>query len=368
MNICFVSTTIDPMNGSGRFAYSMITRLRDDYGVEPIILIRRGEPITIPGAKAVLFQKNILGWLLNPLIIAWQARKAKLIHAFDGWPCLPYAYLATRLVRRPYTTTIYGTYGVLPMHIKSQAWLLKRAYDASAGNVGISHITADRVREVVPGVKIQTIKQGINFAEYQKNHSYSKPLPPTFVLTVATLKRRKGFHVAIPAMARVLTQIPDLTYVIVARQNPQDEYTQDIYKLIEQHGIKGRIVWLADLSEEELIGLYKKAAVFFCPSISLEDRSYFEGFGSTYLEAQACGVPVITSLGGGQEDALDNNKSGYLIPEGDDQTASEKLLAILTNPNQRQEMSKAALAYAESLDWKNVLKDYLTLFTQIEKK
>jgi len=365
MNICFVSETADPSNGSGRFAYSMVTRLVQDRQVQATTLVPRGEPVTHASVKAVLFKDNVRRFLLNPLIIAWYGRHADLIHAFDGWPCMIMAYLATRLSRKPYTVSLYGTYAVLPLLEWKKKWLMKAAYRHCALNAAISRCTADRIRRFFPSVHVEVINQGISFAMYEQVRPAILPDETQYILTVATMKSRKGFHVAIPAFARVHNKHPELKYVIVAKRKEGNIYLQSILKLVEDHHLQQAILWKEGLSEEELISLYQHARVFFLPSVSLKDPAYFEGFGSVYLEAQSCGTPVVTSRGGGQEDAMIDGETGYLIDEENVDQAEAALERLVEDPALRARMSSSARAFAQRMDWSHVLDSYYERFERI---
>ncbi len=364
MKICFITDTVDYSWGTGRFAYSMIKTLRDNFRVEPIILVYRGEKKILEGVKPILFRYSKIGhFIINPLIIAWYSRKADLIHAFDGWPLTVEVYLATRLNGKKYTNSLYATYCVVPLNKKFQRPLMVGAYNHASLNSPISHLTAERIREAYPKVKLEVINQGIDFSAYQK--PAAKPLVEgDYILTVAAMKLRKGYHFAIPVFARLKEKYPNLKFVIVARK-VDDNYSREINKLIKEFNLAENIVWLENLSEEELINLYKYARVFFLSSVSSYSRDYFEGFGSVYLEAQSCGTPVIVSKGGGQEDALIDGQTGFSVEEGNVDGYVQALLKLLDNTNLREQMSQSAKKFAQSMDWKETLKKYYAKFQEI---
>ncbi|MDP2910023.1 MAG: glycosyltransferase family 4 protein [bacterium] len=364
MKICFVSDTVDYSWGGGRFAYSMIKTLKDNFGIQSIILIYRGEKKLLKEAKPILFRHSIIGrFIINPLIIAWYSRNADLIHAFDGWPLTVEVYLATRLNGKRYSNSLYATYAVAPLYRKSQRSLMKLAYDHCSLNSPISHLTEERLKEAYPKIKTEVINQGIDFAAYQKPETRLL-VEGNYILTVAAMKKRKGYHFAIPVFAKLKEKYPDLKFVIVARK-VNDNYSREINKLIKDFNLTENIVRLENLSEDELINLYKYAKVFFLPSVSSYSRDYFEGFGSVYLEAQSCGTPVVVSKGGGQEDALIDGKTGFSIEEGDINGYVRALLKFLDNETSRRQMSEAAKKFAQSMDWKENLKKYYERFQEI---
>ena len=67
------------------------------------------------------------------------------------------------------------------------------------------------------------------------------------------------------------------------------------------------------------------------PSIPVDNGLYFEGFGSVFLEAQACGVPVVSTDGGGQQDSVLVGKSGELLKPDDKEGLANTIKKLLKN-------------------------------------
>lgn len=365
IKICFISETLDTTTGAGRFAYSVIKTLKDHFDIEPIILIERGEKNFLR-SKAVLFKKGPLKFILNPLLILIYGFRADIIHGFDGWPWGIYAYLTNRLNRKPFTMTIYGTYGVVPLYRRFQKILMRAAYDACACLIAISNYTAGRVRKAYPQARIRIIKQGIHFNNYQRPITHKKITSCPYVITVGTMKSRKGYHFAIPAFSKLKKVFPDLKFVILAFYDKKDEYYQKIKKMIKKYGLEKDIIWLTKISESELIDLYKQAELFMLFSVS--SFYQFEGFGSVNLEAQACGLPVVVFRGSGVEDALIDGETGFLAEKEDIDSVFSLAKRILENKELRQDMSLRAKKFAQSMDWANKMKDYYRIYRQILSK
>jgi len=60
------------------------------------------------------------------------------------------------------------------------------------------------------------------------------------------------------------------------------------------------------------------------------------------LEGMACGVPPICSRVGGLPEVIQDGVEGYLVPVGDFQTMAARALEILTQPDRREQMGRAA--------------------------
>lgn len=368
MKVCFVTESIDPKNGSGRFAHSMVSRLQSDFGIEPVVLTTRTDSASFLNVKPILFPASYFATIcLNPFIIAWYSRGTDLVHAFDGWPCMVATYLASLLSRLPFTDSLYGTYAVGPLHTFKQRYFMRAAYLKSSLNAAISHETKKRIVEGYEKTHIEVINQGISYEIYKEPRSSILPEGTSYILSVATIKRRKGYHIAIPAFAKVHAIHPDLKYVIVAKKDEENAYYRQVLSLIKQYALETSIIWLENVNEEDLIALYQHALVLFIPSISSENRSYFEGFGSVYLEAASCGLPSITSKGGGQEDAVLDGVTGFLIAEGDVEDAASKIKDLIQNEEKRRLFSENAVRFAKNMDWAVVLKPYVDRFKTLLK-
>jgi len=114
-----------------------------------------------------------------------------------------------------------------------------------------------------------------------KNLFLKYNIPKNYILYVGTIERRKNLLTLLKA---VYSKKIDLPIVVVGRKT---EYFNEIKDFIEKNKVKN-IFFIGEISNEELVALYKYAKIFVYPSI-------FEGFGIPVIEAIASGVPVVTS-------------------------------------------------------------------------
>ncbi len=84
----------------------------------------------------------------------------------------------------------------------------------------------------------------------------------------------------------------------------------------------------------------RQAAVFCVPSITASNGDS-EGLGMVFCEAQAMGVPVVSSSSGGIPEAVLHSESGFLVPEGDHAALAANILRLLDNQGLHQQMSAA---------------------------
>jgi asparagine synthase (glutamine-hydrolysing) len=127
----------------------------------------------------------------------------------------------------------------------------------------------------------------------------------TILLTLGRLaeeERCKGFDEVLEILPLLARDIPDITYLIVGDGPDRNRLEQKARQL----GVAERVIFGGRISEEEKPDHYRLADAYVMPSSG-------EGFGIVYLEALACGIPVIGSKIDGSRDALLNGRLGILV-------------------------------------------------------
>ena len=147
-----------------------------------------------------------------------------------------------------------------------------------------------------------------------------KPEQPV-ILTVARLaevERYKGYDQVLNALPQIRQQIPDIHYIIVGKGNDETRIKQ----LITQLGLQDYVTLAGFIPDEQLCDYYNLCDVFAMPSKK-------EGFGIVYLEALACGKPVLGGNQDGAVDALFHGKLGALVNPDDVDEIARTIIQIL---------------------------------------
>ncbi len=140
-------------------------------------------------------------------------------------------------------------------------------------------------------------------------------------------ERYKGMDTLITALPRLLTEWPDVQLVAVGEGDDQGWLEQ----IADGRGVLRHVHFLSGLKYAEIAACYQACEIFALPSRG-------EGFGLVYLEAMACGKPVIGGLHGGAPEVIDDGKTGYLVQHGDAGQLATSLEALLADPELGRQM------------------------------
>jgi glycosyltransferase involved in cell wall biosynthesis len=143
----------------------------------------------------------------------------------------------------------------------------------------------------------------------------------SIVLTVARLAAReqyKGYDKIINALPRVRRELPRVHYLIVGEGDDRAR----IENVVGQLDLRDSVTFAGFVPAAELSDHYNLCDVFAMPSKG-------EGFGIVYLEALACGKPVLAGNRDGSVDALLNGELGALIDPDDPEEIANSLISIL---------------------------------------
>src|SRR6058998_2119417 len=142
------------------------------------------------------------------------------------------------------------------------------------------------------------------------------------------LIEKKGLPVAFRAFAFFVRQYPNATLTI-AGEGP---LLDDLRRLARELSIEEHVSFTGFLSQEQLRDIYYRSHIFLHPSQTGRDRNQ-EGVPNAMLEAMASGLPVFATQHGGIPEAIENNVSGVLVPERDDEALTRALLEAAQRPD-----------------------------------
>lgn len=159
------------------------------------------------------------------------------------------------------------------------------------------------------------------------------------ILYVGRMVEKKGGQHLIDAFAAVRAQLPDAELVMVGDGPLMESFRQRAESL----GVP--VQWRGRQPSDAVRREFEQASVFCLPSITAENGDA-EGLPIVIMEAQACGVPVVTSARGGATEGIVDGQTGVAFNEGDVHGLTAALLQVLKEPGLAQRMSEAAVPFA----------------------
>ena len=217
----------------------------------------------------------------------------------------------------------------------------------------------------VPEEKLSVIYLGVNDSfreeidsDFRKKILEKYGLTGKYLLCVASIEPRKNFLRIINAFSEFIKQEEYKKYSLVC-VGGKGWKNIEIYSLVKQKNLEGKIKFLRSIEEYELAPIYNQAEIFLYPSL-------YEGFGLPVLEAMACAVPVITS----NVSSLPEVASGaaILVNPYSEKQIYKAILHLVENKNKREQLIDMGLKNIKKFSWENTAKQTLNIYQQIYKK
>jgi len=169
------------------------------------------------------------------------------------------------------------------------------------------------------------------------------------ILSVGRLVPRKNHAAVLHALPSIIEKVPDAVYLI-AGEGPEKERLRALAATL---GVNDFVVFAGFVPDADLPALYCASECLVMPS--LESAGEYEGFGIVFVEAGACGKPVIGSRSGGIADAVVDGETGLLLDPANAENVKEAVLHLLENADVARRIgAKARRRAVEKLSWDRV--------------
>lgn len=255
---------------------------------------------------------------------------------FDGVVCghlnlLPLAALAARWKQVPLLLVIHGIDAWEAPAGGIGARLTRLALAHTDAFVAVSQVTKDRFLAwadlpeaagfVVPNcIDASGFGPGPRTPELLERYGLADR---TILLTVGRLSAQeqyKGHDEVLEVLPKLATDVPGVAYLIVGDGDDRARLEQKAEAL----GVADRVVFAGYIPEADKADHYRLADAFVMPGRG-------EGFGIVYLEALACGVPVVASLLDASREAVRDGMLGHVVDPGDASSVRTGILAALAS-------------------------------------
>lgn len=316
-------------------------------------LLRRWRPHFRPGAPGYEQQQGFDVWYprffsvpsalkrLDGLAMAFGAYprlralkrmgRLDLIDAHFGYPDGYAAVLLGRWLGVPVTITLRGTELRHAADPVLRPLLLKALLGADRVFAVAGALKQVAVSIGVPAEKVTVVGNGVDTTRFvpldraDARAALGLPSDVPVLVSVGGLVERKGFHRVIELLPRLRERWPGLIYLVVGGASAEGNNRPQLEQQVAQLGLGDTVRFLGSLPPDALKQPLSAADVFV-----LSTRN--EGWANVFLEAMACGLPVVTTDVGGNREVVDRESLGFVVPFGDAEALETALDRALAAP------------------------------------
>ena len=268
-----------------------------------------------------------LGWMSSTLRRAGAQRIVALTHGHEVWWAKVFPF--NLIMRRIGSTTDSLTY--------------LGEFTRSAISKALTTQSAAAMQKIAPGIDIEHFRAVDATALRQYLGLTNKKV----IISVGRLVHRKGQDFLIESMPQILKQVPDAHLLLVG----QGPYRERLEKLVNKHSLRNSVSFIGRIQYKDLPGYICVGDIFVMPSRSRFAGLEVEGLGIVYLEASACGLPVIAGASGGAPDAVIEGVTGFVVDGTKTEQIAKRAIQLLLDEKLRISMGSAGRAWIEK-EWR----------------
>jgi len=222
---------------------------------------------------------------------------------------LPLAALAQVLTQAKMLMMIYGIDAWKPIDGFLQKYLLRRAFTIASISehtralfCGWSGKTVEQIAILPNAIHAERYGLAAPDAALQQRYGVSSKRVLLTLGRLSALERYKGIDEILNVLPELLAEIPDLVYVVAGDGDDRER----LQALAHTLGVDEHVRFIGRISEHEKAAHFQMAEAFAMPGRG-------EGFGFVFLEAMACGIPVVASTLDGSREAVRDGALGLLV-------------------------------------------------------
>ena len=206
---------------------------------------------------------------------------------------------------------------------------------------------------------IHVVNNGVNLETFGLGRRDRSCLPAEtrdhrVILSVGRLVERKGHEMLISALPRILERVPDAHCVVVG----DGPLAEQIKAKAAALGLMASCTFLGSVGMDRLIQLYRSCDLFALPCRTLPDGDT-EGFGLVFLEANACGLPVVAGAAGGTVEAVVDGETGLLVDGNDPAAIADAVVRVLGDAPFAARLASVGWQRAQLYSWQNASQRFL---------
>ena len=289
------------------------------------------------------------------------AKEADVIHTTTYAGAIA-TWLANRSAKKPMIATFHEVLGKLFFSIENPIAaaahyilesLICRAY---RNDTLVCPSEATKRAMIEKGMKaenIHVISHGIDHEAFNTAVKPSMKFDGPSYLCMGRAGVTKGIEYLVKAVPAVSEAVPGARLILMLSK--KDNYKK-IVSLVKQSAAEKNTVLLEPRkSAKEVAEVIRSCDTVVVPSLS-------EGFGFNAVEAQACGVPVVSTTAGSLPEVV---KGGLTVPPRDSSAIAKAVAKILKDKNLAKELGSRGSKFAKTFTWERSVKEHLRLYSKV---
>jgi glycosyltransferase involved in cell wall biosynthesis len=360
------------IGGIARYLDSFLSNLPADH--VPIYLITGNEhqaARSYPGVEILHIpfsssRVNLFTWGLQVrkfLIRLHDEGKIKLVNLHFP-PLIPGLFLPRNI---PVVMTVHSTYlgmsgNFYPekfyaseinwLALKIKTWMESRIYNNSAGAITLTEFGREQVLAYGYDKPITIIPNGVDLNQFKYSSGIIKDID---VLFTGRIEHLKGSKAMVEICRRLVEKKKNILIFIVGYGEEENSVRQQLGALNENVVMTGKVPFV------EMMGYYSRSRVYV-------STSYYEGLPGTCLEAMAMELPAVVWDFLFYRGLVTEGQTGSLAAPNDFTGMTDKVLALLANPQLAAEMGRNGRALLETdYNWATLARDVLGVFSKLDK-
>ncbi|MBI4121185.1 MAG: glycosyltransferase family 4 protein [Parcubacteria group bacterium] len=372
MKICFFTTDFPPsIGGISEFSRSIAYHTAESPSVEQVaaIALQNREPgVEHPSDKLTVIREGRQSFVRMVWSVLRYAYRFRSYDAFHATSVFPIGFLTVLIGKyvfgKPVFVTFYGTDVLSTKGSAKTKWAKRWTVAHATRSLGFSNSTKRRAAEhlKLPEEKFARVYYPLPDEFSRGNPEKVSALKKEFgiqdtdfiVLFVGHLVRRKGPEDLIHALAKVPDPRVKLLFV---GKGPMG---QELKLLAKSYKLEARVIFAG---EHIAVPFFDLARAFAMPSFFDRADGDIEGLGIVFLEAEQRGIPVIGTNSGGVPEAIDADKSGFVVPERSVDSIAEKISLLANDSNLCERMGEAGKRFVKDrFNAKKSVEEHLALY------
>ncbi|MCW2537542.1 MAG: hypothetical protein JWQ26_3241 [Modestobacter sp.] len=197
-----------------------------------------------------------------------------------------------------------------------------------------------RLAQLSPGVDVDAFTPDVDGRAVRARYGLGEA---PVVVCVSRLVPRKGQDVLVEAWPQVLARHPDARLLLVGG-GPLEE---QLRRAVADRGVGASVVLTGGVAAVDLPQHYAAGYVFAMPCRTRRHGLDVEGLGMVYLEAAACGLPVVAGTSGGAPETVREGVTGHVVDPRSPAAVAAALVGLLDDPDRARAMGAAGRAWVE---------------------